>query len=194
MDEALEEAHAMLTDGDCTFEVGYCVPDPFYYPDVSELLAEWVADGRGTLGSHLRDWFYDANVDHEWEGGLEDEVFRAPTGALEEAAKIALDAALARAGVPNPAAAPVGEEFFAIGVEEDIAPSYLEQIATDGILGQQVIEAYKAWVASNGIENAPRTLDTRDVHTVSATYDQERDEYTFGTPVPETRAFVPAPR
>jgi len=192
MEEALDEAHAMLTDGDCTFEVGYCVPDPFHYPDVSENLAYWLEDGRGSLGKHLKDWFYDANHDHEFDGGLGDEIDSAPSGALEDAVRVALDAALVRAGVPPRVTIPIDPANFAIGMEDDLPSSVYERIERDGVLRDQVIDAYQAWVAANGIENAPRTLSTRDVHAVTATYDEGKDEYSLGDPVPEGRAFAPA--
>jgi len=192
MSEALDEAHSMLTDGDCTFEVGYCVPDPFHYPDVTESLACWLEDGRGSLGGHLKEWFYDANHDHDFDGGLGDEIDVAPSGALEDAVKAALDAALLRAGVPPRVTIPIDPANFAIGIEDDLPSSVYERIERDTVLRDQVIQAYREWVAANGIENAPRTLDTRDVHAVVATYDEASDAYTLGEPVPEGRAFAPA--
>ena len=30
--------------------------DRFFYPDVGDQLADWVADRRGSLGSNLREW------------------------------------------------------------------------------------------------------------------------------------------
>jgi len=196
MAQAMDEANADIEE-DCTFEVGYCVADPLYYPDVNDKLAEWLDDSRGSLGAHLRDWFHDANEEHEFEGALGDEIDRAPTGELETAVRSALDAALVRAGVPALwlAGTSTGDDHFAVGMEDGIAPSILRSIENDLVLRDEVTAAYKAWVASNRIEDAPRTISTRDVHTVTATYDEERDEFELGEPVPETgRApFAPTP-